>query len=117
MALKPPIATAPSRAPTIQATSGPATSTGPMPGMAKAAAPNNIPQSPPQKAPSFPQYFMAVLLAMLGAGSFSSGAVTVLAITTSAVATPPVAVPVVNVPTVSTPAGTPAPRTQMRRVG
>lgn len=52
---------------------------------------------------------MAVLLAMLGAGSFSSGAVTVLAITTSAVATPPVAVPVVNVPTVSTPAGTPAP--------
>jgi hypothetical protein len=38
------------RVPMIQATNGPATNTGPMPGMAKKAAPNNIPQIPPQKA-------------------------------------------------------------------
>ena len=54
MAPTPPTTTAPSSAPTIQATSGPATSTGPMPGMAKNAAPNNIPQMPPQKAPACP---------------------------------------------------------------
>src|ERR1035441_6052078 len=57
-ALNPPTTTAPSSAPTIQATSGPATNIGPMPGMAKNAAPNNMPQRPPQKAPRAPQYFM-----------------------------------------------------------
>ena len=42
----------------IEATNGPATNTGPMPGMAKKAAPHNNPQRPPQKAPCLPQYFM-----------------------------------------------------------
>jgi hypothetical protein len=41
IALSPPTTTAPSKAPTIQATSGPATSTGPMPATAKNAAPNS----------------------------------------------------------------------------
>src|ERR1035437_8082384 len=57
-ALNPPTTTAPSSPPMIQATHGPATSIGPMPGMAKKAAPNNIPQRPPQKAPLLPQFFM-----------------------------------------------------------
>ena len=43
-ALNPPTTTELSREPTIQATIGPATNTGPMPGMTKKAAPNNIPQ-------------------------------------------------------------------------
>ena len=42
----------------IQATRGPATSKGPMPGIAKKADPNNIPHKPPQKAPVLPQYFI-----------------------------------------------------------
>src|SRR5664279_1954678 len=44
-ALNPPTTTAPSSAPMIQATSGPAINIGPMPGMTKKAAPNNIPQA------------------------------------------------------------------------
>ena len=57
-ALSPPITAALSSAPTIQTTSGPATSTVPMPGNQKNAEPNSIPQKPPQKAPSLPQYFI-----------------------------------------------------------
>src|ERR1700735_417560 len=57
-ALKPPTTTAPSSAATIHATSGPATSNGPIPGMAKKADPNSNPQQPPQKAPILPQYFI-----------------------------------------------------------
>jgi len=57
-ALNPPTTTVPLRAPTIHATRGPATKTGLMPGMAKKTAPNNVPQSPPQKAPDLPQNFM-----------------------------------------------------------
>ena len=57
-ALNPPTTAAPSNAPTIHATRGPATSRGPMPGMTKKADPNNIPHKPPQKAPVLPQYFI-----------------------------------------------------------
>jgi len=57
-ALNPPTTTAPSSAPMIQATNGPATNIVPKPGMTKKAAPNSIPQIPPQKAPSLPQYFI-----------------------------------------------------------
>ena len=46
-----PTTTAPSSADTIAATSGPATTSGPMPGMTKNAAPKKRPQMPPQKAP------------------------------------------------------------------
>ena len=58
MALKPPTTAAPSNAPTIHAITGPATRTGPMPGMAKKADPNSKPQKPPQNAPVLPQYFI-----------------------------------------------------------
>src|ERR1035438_4607252 len=57
-ALTPPTTAAPSRPAMIQPTSGPATRTGPIPGMANAAEPNRSPQNPPQNAPTLPQYFM-----------------------------------------------------------
>src|SRR5581483_164787 len=57
IALKPPITAAFSNAATIHATTGPATSTGPIPGMAKKADPDSNPQKPPQNAPVLPQYF------------------------------------------------------------
>ena len=48
--------------PTIHATSGPATNRGPMPGIAKKAAPNKMaqkpPQAPPKKAPDLPHRFI-----------------------------------------------------------
>src|ERR1039458_2742228 len=50
-ALNPPTTTAPSSPPMIQATNGPATNIGPMPGIAKKANPNNIPQMPPTTTP------------------------------------------------------------------
>jgi hypothetical protein len=58
VALKPPTTTAFSRPATIQATNGPPTSTGPIAGTQKNAAPNSKPQNPPQEAPHFPQYPM-----------------------------------------------------------
>src|ERR1700679_1179888 len=52
MALKPPTTTAFSRPATIQATNGPPTSTGPIAGTQKNAAPNNRPQrAAPESAP------------------------------------------------------------------
>src|ERR1700678_2187778 len=54
MALRPPTTTASSSPATIQATNGPPTSTGPIAGTQKNAAPNSKPQKPPQKAPHFP---------------------------------------------------------------
>jgi hypothetical protein len=42
----------------LAAISGPATSTAPIPGTVKKAAPYNRPQMPPQKPPNVPQYFM-----------------------------------------------------------
>ena len=58
MALKPPTTTAFSNPATIQAANGPPTSTGPIAGTQKNAAPNSKPQKPPQKAPHLPQYFI-----------------------------------------------------------
>src|ERR1700722_1414757 len=49
---------APSSAPMIQATNGPATRIGPMPGMAKNAEPKSQPQNPPPNAPILTQRFM-----------------------------------------------------------
>jgi len=54
MALKPPNTAAPSSAPTIHVTTGPAASTGPIPGMAKKAAPNSNPRGRPKKRRSCP---------------------------------------------------------------
>ena len=54
MALKPPTTSAFSKPATIEATNGPPTSTGPIAGTQKNAAPNSKPQKPPQKAPLFP---------------------------------------------------------------
>src|ERR1039458_9982366 len=54
-ALNPPTTTAPSNAPTIHATTGPAAKIGPSPGIIKNAEPNRSPQKPPQKAPFFPR--------------------------------------------------------------
>jgi len=57
-AVRPPTTKAPSSAPTIQATTEPAATTGPIPGITRKAAPSSRPNSPPQKAPSLPQYFI-----------------------------------------------------------
>ena len=57
-ALKPPTTIAPSSAPTIQVTTEPAATTGPIPGINKRADPIRRPQSPPQNAPNLPQYFI-----------------------------------------------------------
>ena len=47
-----------SSAATMEATRGPATRIGPTPGIMKKAEPNSSPHSPPQNAPSLPQYIM-----------------------------------------------------------
>ena len=57
MAVSPPVTTAPSSAPTIQVTTGPRPTRARAPDQKK-ALPKNRPQMPPQKAPSFPQYFI-----------------------------------------------------------
>jgi hypothetical protein len=54
IALRPPTATAPSRAPTNQPTSGPATINGPMPGIKKNAESTNNPDVQPQKRLLYP---------------------------------------------------------------